>query len=119
LTNDPLPLDKALGLMLQIGEGVKYLHQQGIVHRDLKSSNILVKVGSLESVWVKVADLGISSMKERNSACTPLTMHIGTSRWMAPEILRTTCGEIAGDSDPVKTLYQFKVDIYGFALICY
>lgn len=122
LTN-PLPLDEALNLMLQIGEGVKYLHQQGIVHRDLKSSNILVKLGSFEyakSVRVKVADFGISKRKERSSTCSPLTMHIGTTRWMAPEILGITCGEIAGDSDPVKMLsYPFKVDIYGYALICY
>ena len=48
------------GLMKQLLQGVAYLHQQGIVHRDLKLSNILVD----NDFNLKICDFGLARMKE-------------------------------------------------------
>jgi serine/threonine protein kinase len=44
-----MPLDEALFIILQIAEGVKYLHEHQVVPRDLKASNILVKATDKKS----------------------------------------------------------------------
>jgi serine/threonine protein kinase len=44
-----MPLDEALFIILQIAEGVKYLHQHQVVPRDLEASNILVKAADEKS----------------------------------------------------------------------
>ncbi|CAK9873998.1 unnamed protein product [Sphagnum jensenii] len=44
-----MPLEKALFIILQIAEGVKYLHEHQVVPRDLKASNILVKAADKKS----------------------------------------------------------------------
>lgn len=53
----PLPLTQALHLLIQIADGVAYLHRQGIVHGDLRPHNILVTSRG----EVKVGDYGLSS----------------------------------------------------------
>ena len=110
--------------MLQIGEGVNYLHDQRIVHRDLKSTNILVKtmkIGNVEYVHAKVADFGISKAKDRSTTYSDLTYNAGTPRWMPPELIRLS-SEIEGSSlsringEPN---HPFKCDTFSFGMVCY
>lgn len=118
-----LPLYVALDLMLQIAEGVRFLHARRVVHRDLKSSNVLVKFGSkteLHNLHLKVGDFGLSKSKERSSTTAQLTQNIGTSRWMAPELYSIKRDGVNIDLVPLETLsFPFKVDVYSFALTCY
>jgi serine/threonine protein kinase len=65
----PFELLEAIDIMLQIAEGMLYLHQNKVIHRDLKSMNILVMCG--EHVSIKVVDFGLSKIKE--SSCTTPT----------------------------------------------
>ncbi|CAK9877658.1 unnamed protein product [Sphagnum jensenii] len=53
----PFELLEAIDIMLQVAEGMKYLHQNKVMHRDLKAENILVKCDG-GHVYAKVADLG-------------------------------------------------------------
>ncbi|NWT07130.1 PAK3 kinase, partial [Mionectes macconnelli] len=79
-------------------QGLYFLHSNGVIHRDIKSSNILIgRDGS-----VKLADFGLSAQLSleqsyRNSV-------IGTSWWMAPEVVT---------SKP----YGPKVDIWSFGIV--
>lgn len=81
---------------LDVARGMSYLHQMGIVHRDLKASNLLID----EHCVVKVADFGVSRFQDDKGLMTAET---GTYRWMAPEVIE-------------HRQYDFTVDIYSFAV---
>ena len=84
---DSIDIPYALSLFLQIAQGVKHVHNQGLIHRDLKPENILC-CENLENL--KIADFGISmdleafKKENSNSNQTPKCMN-GTADYMAPE----------------------------------
>ncbi|CAK9874107.1 unnamed protein product [Sphagnum jensenii] len=87
----PLPLLVAINIMLQVAEAMNYLHEMGVIHRDLKAKNVLInvledQVGRLSSpsVQTKLADFGESKSKLHDSRFT--TRPVGTARWRAPEV---------------------------------
>ncbi len=69
------PLDVQLDLLFQMLQALSYLHRHGIVHRDLKSSNVLVT-----GRHVTVLDFGVAGLPEHAGA--------GTAGFIAPEVLR-------------------------------
>ena len=93
----PLDLNATVKNTRQILEGVAYLHQQKIIHRDIKGQNVLIDIRNN----VKLADFGISKQLETLSSTQGAkTEGVGTFNWMAPEII---CGQE----------YGFKVDIWS------
>jgi serine/threonine protein kinase len=74
-----------LDLMKQICIGVGYLHEQGILHRDLKPGNIL---RTADGSWA-ISDFGLAVEVERTTRLTPATRFgMGTAHYSAPEQLR-------------------------------
>ncbi len=117
----PFELLEAVDIMLQVAEGMNYLHQNRVVHRDLKSMNILVKYNEHDKhVYAKVADFGLSKIKESSCTYSNLTMDLGTTRWMAPELFGDSEDHNVGPSSSSESLqYHFKVDVYSFGMVCY
>ena len=76
--------------------GVKFLHQQKILHRDLKPGNILYKVNP--EPHLKIADFGLSRIAHSKST-TVYRTHAGTRCWMAPELLTRRMNSFQPDSD--------------------
>lgn len=81
----------------EVALGMNYLHLCSIIHRDLKSSNILLDTHGT----AKVSDFGLSCVFELGS---DLTAETGTYRWMAPEVIR---------HEP----YSNKADVYSFGIV--
>ena len=97
-----LDLRRRLRMAEDVAKGMHYLHTCNpmIVHRDLKSPNLLV-----DRNWcVKVTDFGLSRMKHSTFLSTK--SNAGTPEWMAPEVLR---------SEPANE----KSDIYSYGIILY
>ncbi|KAG4434684.1 hypothetical protein IFR05_009830 [Cadophora sp. M221] len=75
-------------IAMQILEGLKIMHLERFVHRDLKPKNVLVCRGP-PHWWVKLADFGLS---KRRTEDTALRTQTGTQAYMAPEILNYISG---------------------------
>ena len=84
----PMPLPRAVEIIRQIGSALDSAHGEGVVHRDLKSDNIML-LGSTTTDYAKVLDFGIAKIKEREGEYDPrLTapdLVIGTPQYMSPE----------------------------------
>ncbi len=88
----PFSLPVAVDIMLQVARGLKYMHEQRVGHRDIKSSNILVnrtsvpELAEMGYIDVKVADFGLAKAKLMSSTATKQTKDIGTTPYRAPEL---------------------------------
>ncbi|EOA19243.1 hypothetical protein CARUB_v100064731mg, partial [Capsella rubella] len=71
-------IQSLLKVALDVSKGMNYLHQNNIIHRDLKTANLLMD----EHEVVKVADFGVARVQTESGVMTAET---GTYRWMAPE----------------------------------
>jgi hypothetical protein len=106
LHNDQaLPWHIRLRIGLDVSYGLAQLHNVQILHRDLKSLNVLLyEAGGL--LRTKLADFGLSRMKtESNSLSTVSSKSVGTLAWMAPELLS------------LKPKYSVQSDMYGYGMV--
>ena len=78
----PVPAARVVDLMCQAGEGVGVLHSQGVVHRDIKPPNLLLRSDGEHEPRLLVADLGVAKAMLHASG---LTQVVGTPAYMAPE----------------------------------
>jgi len=75
-----LPIDQVLNIVAQVAQGLAYAHEYGIVHRDVKPSNIMV----IRDGHVKITDFGIARMAS-SSVRTQTGMVLGSPKYMSPE----------------------------------
>ncbi|KAF2306315.1 hypothetical protein GH714_016408 [Hevea brasiliensis] len=90
-------LSSLIKVATDVSRGMNYLHQNNIIHRDLKTANLLMD----ENEVVKVADFGVARVQTQSGVMTAET---GTYRWMAPEVI---------EHKP----YDHKADVFSFAIV--
>jgi len=101
-----LPVEVAVGILMEAMRGIGAAHEAGVVHRDLKPDNLFLCQG--KGVRVKVVDFGISKrMGEAEMALTQTGAVVGTPYYMAPEQMR-------GRRD-----LDHRLDIYALGAILY
>ncbi|CAG8517268.1 10286_t:CDS:2 [Diversispora eburnea] len=81
-------------VMREVLKGLEYIHDLGIIHRDVKAQNILID----NDGKVKIADFGSVSL------CSKASLKLGTLYWMAPEVLRDN------------QVYDCKADIWSLGI---
>lgn len=98
----PMAIDEAIDLARQIAAGLAAAHEQGIVHRDVKPSNIFITSQS----QVKILDFGLAKILTDVSRLTRTGSAMGTPSYMSPEQTR---GE---ELDPRSDLWSLGVVLY-------
>ncbi|KAJ4830797.1 hypothetical protein Tsubulata_016933 [Turnera subulata] len=97
LHTDIAPLKLAVNQALDVANGMAYIHSCNLIHRDLKSQNLLI----FGDKTIKIADFGVARIEVHPEGMTPET---GTYRWMAPEMIQ-------------HRPYTQKVDVYSFGIV--
>lgn len=98
---NPPSLYRVLSIMLDIARGLEYLHTRkpSVIHRDCKSSNILITSKGV----AKITDFGLAKVKQ--STRSMMRSVVGTVNWQAPELWHA------------HPKYNHKVDVFSCAMV--
>ena len=102
LAHGPMPLNRGVDILEQMGAALSRAHDLGVVHRDLKSDNILLTHRGGRKDFVKILDFGLAALAH-DPRLAPKGAVFGTPEYMSPEQAR---GEQAG---PHSDLYALGV----------
>ena len=99
--NEVPSADQRLAWALQVASGMAHLHSHSIIHRDLKSGNILLSFGKV----AKVCDFGTARPLAKTTKQTGMA---GTYRWMSPEVMEN-----------VEANINNKCDVFSYGMVLY
>lgn len=94
-------------LLFEIAEGLQYLHEQRIVHGDLRGANLLLD----QDCHVLLADFGLSQYVDATQVAGPSSARQGCTRWMAPELHFP-------EKYNLPFCRTFASDVYSFGCVC-
>src|SRR6266705_2268520 len=109
-SDGPMKLDRVIEIIRQVSGALDVAHSQGVIHRDLKSDNIMLSRTN-GNEWAKVLDFGIAKIQQpegaRDIEITAANLVVGTPQYMSPE----QCSQ----SGPIDA----RSDIYSLGIIVY
>jgi serine/threonine-protein kinase len=103
----PLPIEEAVGYVLQASEALAEAHALGIVHRDVKPANLFLTTGADGAPCVKLVDFGVAKQSDASLALTRTAQAIGSPLYMSPEQMNG-----ARDLDGRADLWSLGVTLY-------
>jgi serine/threonine protein kinase len=101
ISRGPLGVSEAMGIAAQVAEALEEAHEKGIVHRDVKPSNLMVAERGL----VKVMDFGLAKLADKEAKCRE-GFPAGTVPYMSPEQ--------AGGED-----IDYRTDLWALGVVLY
>jgi len=120
----PIPIRRAVELIVKLARTVHYAHEHGIVHRDIKPGNILLD----ENGEPHLTDFGLARLVEAESTVTGTLEVLGTPSYMAPEQAKGTQGAAVSSGDvasaksaspPTSSKLARAIDVYGLGAVLY
>src|SRR2546428_8900350 len=100
----PLPIAMTQAILAQVGDALSYAHRHGVIHRDIKSANIMLD----EEGWAVVTDFGIAKVLQAQGL-TMTGVTVGTPTYMSPEQCATE--EVTGASD------QYSLGVVAYEML--
>jgi serine/threonine protein kinase len=100
----PLPIAMTQAILAQVGDALGYAHRHGVIHRDIKSANIMLD----EEGWAVVTDFGIAKVVQAQGL-TVTGVTVGTPTYMSPEQCATE--ELTGASD------QYSLGVVAYEML--
>src|SRR2546429_545534 len=100
----PLPIPMVQAIVAQVGDALGYAHRHGVIHRDIKSANIMLD----EEGWAVVTDFGIAKVLQAEGL-TMTGVTVGTPMYMSPEQIGTH--EVTGASD------QYSLGVVAYEML--
>ncbi len=97
----PISTEQLVEITKQIASALDHAHSKGIIHRDIKPTNIL-----MDGDWIQLSDFGLAKMVEDPSELTGTGIGLGTPAYMSP-------GQAKGDK------IDHRTDIYALGIIVY
>jgi serine/threonine-protein kinase len=101
MAQGPIPIQEAISIAEQVAEGLAFAHDGGVIHRDIKPTNITL----LPRGRVKIMDFGIARLKVSDIK-TQLGTRLGTPKYMSPE-------QSTGDT------LDHRTDIFSLGIVLY
>ena len=100
----PLPVRRAAEWLATIARAVHFAHQRGVLHRDLKPTNILLDAHGAP----RLTDFGLAKIQEQETSLTHTSAVMGSANYMSPE-------QAGGQTQQITT----AADVYGLGAILY
>ena len=100
-----LPLTMTQAILAQVADALGYAHRHGVIHRDIKTANIMLD----EEGWAVVTDFGIAKVVQAQGL-TMTGVTVGTPTYMSPEQCATT-EEVSGASD------QYSLGVVAYEML--
>jgi len=100
----PLPIPMVQAILAQVSDALGYAHRHGVIHRDVKSANIMLD----EDGWAVVTDFGIAKVVQAEGL-TLTGVTVGTPTYMSPE--QCDMREVTGASD------QYSLGVVAYEML--